>query len=82
MAKREAVLDSYIKTVPELKDVVLPVLRRADFFIFYTVPAVMQVEDQATAYYVPQLQETSVLSAQTDINLLNDLAASAIQNKD
>jgi hypothetical protein len=82
LAKREAVLDSYIKTVPELKDVVLPVLRRADFFIFYTVPAVMQVEDQATAYYVPQLQETSVLSAQTDINLLNDLAASAIQNKD
>ncbi|WP_065220379.1 MULTISPECIES: tetratricopeptide repeat protein [Butyricimonas] len=82
LAKREAVLESYIKTVPELKDVVLPVLRRADFFIFYTVPAVMQVEDQATAYYVPQLQETSVLSAQTDINLLNDLAASAIQNKD
>lgn len=82
LAKREAVLDSYIKTVPELKDVVLPVLRRADFFIFYTVPAVMQVEDQATAYYVPQLQENSVLSAQTDVNLLNDLAAMAIRNKD
>ena len=82
LAKREAVLDSYIKTVPELKDVVLPVLRRADFFIFYTVPAVMQVEDQATAYYVPQLQENSVLSAQTDVSLLNDLAAMAIRNKD
>ena len=82
LAKREAVLDSYIKSVPELKDVVLPVLRRADFFIFYTMPAVMQVENQATAYYVPQLQENSVLSAQTDVSLLNDLAAMAIRNKD
>lgn len=80
--KREAVLDSYIKTVPELKDVILPTLRRADFFIFYTIPGVMQVEDQATAYYVPQLQETSVLSARTDANLLNDLAVMAIRNKD
>ena len=80
--KREAVLESYIKTVPELKDVILPTLRRADFFIFYTVPGVMQVEDQATAYYVPQLQETSVLSARTDANLLNDLAVMAIRNKD
>jgi len=80
--KREAVLDSYIKTVPELKEVILPTLRRADFFIFYTIPGVMQVEDQATAYYVPQLQETSVLSARTDANLLNDLAVMAIRNKD
>lgn len=82
LQKREAVLESYIKTVPELKDVILPTLRRADFFIFYTVPGVMQVEDQATAYYVPQLQETSVLSARTDANLLNDLAVMAIRNKD
>ena len=82
LAKREAVLDSYIKSVPELKDVVLPVLRRADFFIFYTMPAVIQAEKQATAYYVPQLQENSVLSAQTDVSLLNDLAAMAIRNKD
>ena len=82
LQKREAVLESYIKTVPELKDVIPPTLRRADFFIFYTVPGVMQVEDQATAYYVPQLQETSVLSARTDANLLNDLAVMAIRNKD
>lgn len=82
LQKREAVLESYIKTVPELKDVILPTLRRADFFIFYTVPGVMQMEDQATAYYVPQLQETSVLSARTDANLLNDLAVMAIRNKD
>ena len=35
-----------------------------------------------TTYYVPQLQETSVLSARTDVNLLNDLAVIAIRNKD
>ena len=29
LQKREAVLESYIKTVPELKDVILPTLRRA-----------------------------------------------------
>ena len=61
---------------------ILPTLRRADFYIFYTVPEVMQVEDQVTTYYVPQLQETSVLSARTDVNLLNDLAVIAIRNKD
>ena len=82
LQKREAVLESYIKTVPELKDVILPTLRRADFYVFYTVPEVMQVEDQVTTYYVPQLQETSVLSARTDVNLLNDLAVIAIRNKD
>ena len=82
LQKREAVLESYIKTVPELKDVILPTLRRADFYIFYTVPEVMQMEDQVTTYYVPQLQETSVLSARTDVNLLNDLAVIAIRNKD
>ena len=82
LQKRGAVLESYIKTVPELKDVILPTLRRADFYIFYTVPEVMQVEDQMTTYYVPQLQETSVLSARTDVNLLNDLAVIAIRNKD
>ena len=47
-------MESYIKTVPELKDVILPTLRRADFYIFYTVPEVMQMEDQVTTYYVPQ----------------------------
>ena len=82
LKKRDAVLESYIKTVPELKDVILPTLRRADFYIFYTVPEVTQVEDQVTTYYVPQLQETSVLSARTDVNLLNDLAVIAIRNKD
>ena len=82
LQKRGAVLESYIKTVPELKDVILPTLRRADFYIFYTVPEVMQVEDQMPTYYVPQLQETSVLSARTDVNLLNDLAVIAIRNKD
>ena len=82
LQKRGDVLESYIKTVPELKDVILPTLRRADFYIFYTVPEVMQMEDQVTTYYVPQLQETSVLSARTDVNLLNDLAVIAIRNKD
>ena len=81
-AQREALLESYIKKVPQLKDVILPVLRRADFFVFYTVPATIQVENQVTAYYLPQLQENSVLSSQTDANLLNDLAAMAIQNKE
>ena len=51
LKKRDAVLESYIKTVPELKDVILPTLRR-------------------------------VLSARTDVNLLNDLAVIAIRNKD
>ncbi len=82
LSKREAILDSYIKTVPELKNAILPALRRADFYVFYTRPETMQVEEQVTAYYVPQLQETSVLSARTDVNLLNDLAVVAIQNKD
>lgn len=81
-AKREALLESYIKKIPQLKDVILPVLRRADFFVFYTVPATVQVENQVTAYYLPQLQENSVLSSQTDVNLLNDLAVMAIQNKE
>ena len=68
LQKRGAVLESYIKTIPELKDVILPTLRRADFYIFYTVPEVMQMEDQVTTYYVPQLQETSVVSARTEVN--------------
>lgn len=35
---RNKVIDTYIAKVPELKDVILPILRRADFFVFYTVP--------------------------------------------
>jgi len=80
-AKRATLLESYIQKVPQLKEKILPLLRRADFFVFYTKPTTLEVEEQVTAYYLPQLQENSVLSLQTDANLLNDLAVIAIQNK-
>lgn len=79
--RRNAILDSYIAKTPELKEVILPILRRADFFVFYTVPAVEQNEVQMT-YFVPQLTEkTPAVTAQTNWQLLNDLAVMAINNK-
>ena len=53
---RNKVIDSYIAKIPELKAVILPVLRRADFFVFYTVPTTVQ-EDVQLTYFVPQLTE-------------------------
>ena len=53
---RNKVIDSYIAKIPELKEVILPVLRRADFFVFYTVPTTVQ-EDVQLTYFVPQLTE-------------------------
>lgn len=79
--RRNTVIDSYIKKVPELQEVILPILRRADFFVFYTVPATVQEEVQMT-YFVPQLTEkTPAVTAQTNWQLLNDLAVMAIENK-
>lgn len=78
---RNKVIDSYIAKVPELKDVILPVLRRADFYVFYTVPTMTQ-EDVQLTYFVPQLDEkTPAVSCQTNWQLLNDLAVMAIENK-
>lgn len=80
--RRNAILDSYIQKVPELKEVILPILRRADFFVFYTVPTVLQ-EDVEMTYFVPQLTEkTPAVTAQTNWQLLNDLAVMAIENKE
>lgn len=79
--RRNAVLDSYVNKTPELKEVILPVLRRADFFVFYTVPATVQEEVEMT-YFVPQLTEKApAVTAQTNWQLLNDLAVMAIENK-
>lgn len=79
---RNKVIDSYIAKVPEIKEVILPVLRRADFFVFYTVPAMLQ-EDVEMTYFVPQLTEkTPAVTAQTNWQLLNDLAVMAIDNKE
>lgn len=81
-ARRNALLDSYANKTPELKEVILPILRRADFFVFYTVPDTIQEEGQVT-YFVPQLDEkTPASTAQTNWQLLNDLAVMAIQNKE
>lgn len=80
--KREAILEANIKKIPELKDVILPILRRADFFVFYTVPEMMQEEMDMT-YYIPQADVMSpAVPTQWNWQLLNDLAAVAIQNKD
>lgn len=79
---RNKVIDAYIAKVPELKDVILPVLRRADFFVFYTGPTTIQENVQMT-YFVPQLTEkTPAVTAQTNWQLLNDLAVMAIDNKE
>lgn len=81
-ARRNALLDAYTNKTPELKNIILPILRRADFYVFYTVPEEVQEEGQIT-YYVPQLTEkVPAVSAQTNWDLLNDLAVVAIQNKD
>lgn len=80
--RRNTILDSYTNKIPELKDVILPVLRRADFFVFYTVPEVLQEEGEMV-YFVPQLTEkTPAVTAQTNWQLLNDLAVMAIENKE
>ncbi len=81
-ARRNTLLDSYTNKTPELKEVILPILRRADFFVFYTVPDVVQEQGQIT-YFVPQLTEkTPAVTAQTNWQLLNDLAVMAIDMKD
>lgn len=80
-ARRNTILDAYVAKTPELKEVILPVLRRADFFVFYTVPGMLQ-EDVEMTYFVPQLTEkTPAVTAQTNWQLLNDLAVMAIANK-
>lgn len=79
---RNKVIDDYINKVPELKDVILPTLRRADFFVFYTVPTTVE-EDVQLTYFLPQLSEkTPAVTAQSNWQLLNDLAVMAIDNKE
>lgn len=80
--KREAILESYINKIPELRNEILPLLRRADFFVFYTVPEMMQQETQVV-YYLPQTNDkTPAVGTQWNWQLLNDLAVLAIQNKE
>ena len=79
---RNKVIDNYINKVPELKDVILPTLRRADFFVFYTVPTTVE-EDVQLTYFLPQLSEKNpAVTAQSNWQLLNDLAVMAIDNKE
>lgn len=81
-AKRNNLLDAYTKNTPELKNTILPLLRRADFFVFYTLPEIVQEEVQTT-YFVPQSDEnTPTVGTQWNWQLLNDLAVIAIQHKD
>ncbi len=80
--KREAILESYINKIPELRNEILPLLRRADFFVFYTVPEMIQQETQVV-YYLPQTNDkTPAVGTQWNWQLLNDLAVLAIQNKE
>lgn len=80
--KRSAILEAYIAKVPELKKVILPALRRADFFVFYTEPTMVE-EDVELTCYAPQLNEqTPAVVAHKNWQLLNDLAVIAIQNKE
>ncbi|MDE6451153.1 MAG: hypothetical protein K2L23_02480, partial [Odoribacter sp.] len=80
--ERNKVIDTYINKVPELKEVILPILRRADFFVFYTVPTTVE-EDVQLTYFLPQLTEkTPAVTAQSNWQLLNDLAVMAIDNKE
>lgn len=67
----------YIKQYPTIKNDILPSLRRADCYVFYTVPE-YRVEQVVT--YAPQL-ETMVMTPPADWKALNDLAVVAIQNK-
>lgn len=80
-ARRNALLDSYDSKISELKNIILPILRRADFYVFYTVPKEV-LEKEQIIYYVPQLAESvPAVSAPANWQLLNDLAVVAIQNK-
>ncbi len=72
---RSAKLVEYIKKYPVIKNEILPSLRRADCYVFYTVPE-YQVEQVVT--YAPQI-ETMVMTPPTDWKALNDLAVIAIQ---
>ncbi|MBE6334226.1 MAG: hypothetical protein E7071_05310 [Bacteroidales bacterium] len=74
--QRSAKLVEYIKKYPIIKNEILPSLRRADCYVFYTVPE-YQVEQVVT--YAPQF-ETMVMTPPTDWKALNDLAVMAIQN--
>lgn len=79
---RNKVLDSYIAKIPELKEVILPLLRRADFFVFYTVPETVQ-EDVQLTYFMPQLkEEIPAVTEYHNWQLLNDLAVMAINDKE
>ena len=79
-AKRGQLLDTYITQIPVLKNEILPLLRRADFFVFYTQPTILK-EDVQLTYFVPQLNENPpAVAAQNNWQLLNDIAVVAIHN--
>lgn len=80
--KREAILDAYARKIPELKNDIFPLLRRADFFVFFTIPEIVQQETQMV-YFIPQMNDkTPAIGTQWNWQLLNDLAVVAIQNKE
>lgn len=74
---RSQKLVQYMKKYPVIKNEILPSLRRADCYVFYTVPE-YQVEQVVT--YAPQF-ETMVVTPPSDWKALNDLAVVAIQSK-
>lgn len=79
---RNKAIDSYIAEIPELQEVILPVLRRADFFVFYTVPTTVKEDVQLTCFVPMQTEGTPVVTAQTNWRLLNNLAVMAINDKE
>lgn len=79
--KREALLRQYIDKYPEVKNVMLPMLRRADFFVFFTVPADIN-EDVVLTFYVPQTETNFSPTVYNDWKVLNNAAAVAIRKKE
>lgn len=80
--KREVVLESYIRRVPELRNDILPLLRRADFFLFYTLPDTL-LQESRVVYYAPQADApTPAVATQKNWRLLNDLAVVALRNRE
>lgn len=79
--KREMLLKQYMEKYPEIKNVMLPMLRRADFFVFFTVPTNVD-EDVLLTFYVPQTETNFSPTVYQDWKLLNNAAAVAIRKKE
>ncbi|MGL5683781.1 MAG: tetratricopeptide repeat protein [Marinifilaceae bacterium] len=80
-AAREKVLEGYIKKYPEVKNVILPQLRRADYFVFFTVPTTVD-ENVDYTFYVPQTETNVNPTIYQDWKMLNNMAAIAIRKKE